>query len=103
MLGTAALDVLVGCVGVVYAGVLTFDPSHGWIPGIVRGLVVLALAGGAPVVGGLVALAAAAAEGARSPAGPWLALAVGLLHVGVPPLGLGVMALAFARIREGEA
>jgi hypothetical protein len=101
---TAGLDLLVGVAGTVLAGVLALDPARGWLVTGVRELVVLALSAGGPLLACLLCLAAAGALIARSPMGPWLTLVAGIVHLGVPFLGLPLCAgAAWLLRRDREA
>ena len=96
------LDVLVGAVGVPLAGLWAYDPQRGWLVTGLRELVLLAMAAGAPLLGGMLVVVAGLALATRSPAAGWLALGVGVMHVGVPVAGLGLCVAAVGLLRQGE-
>jgi len=96
----ALLDLGGVVAGVALVESLALDPLRPQLVGWIRGVVAAAVVGGGGVLVGLLAVAAAAGIGARSPVASWLGVVVGTLHVAVPVVGLAVIGATAQLIRE---
>ena len=96
----ALLDGGAAVLGVVMAEALVHDPQRPLVLDGLRGLIAAVLIGGAPALAGLLSLSAAVGVAVKHVAGAWLGGLVGALHLGVPGVGLAVLAACVQLVRE---